>query len=119
MTTIRKPRFTDNQTAALIGRIVMLEELVATLLERAEQQDCRNRQIEERLARVVSRSQLITETELAETLDVSVQTLARWRKEMPAPRIPLVLTEDGNIRYRVESIKNYLRGRERGASKRL
>jgi hypothetical protein len=110
-----KSRFTDNPTVALIGRIVVLEELVEKLLERAEQQDHRSRQIESRLERVVSRSQLMTERQAAELLDVSIESMAKWRKERPA-RIPVIRTEGGLIRYRVEAIESYLQSRERGRS---
>ena len=114
-----KSPFIDNSTAQLLGRIALLEQLVKTLVERAEQQDLRAHQIESRLERVVSRSQLMTERQAAELLDVSIESLAKWRKERPAPRIPFIRTEGGQIRYRVESIESYLQSRERGARSAL
>jgi hypothetical protein len=113
-----KPRFTDYETAALIGRITILEELVEKLMERAEQQDGRDRQIEDQLTRVVSRSRLITEREAAAELRVTVRTMINWRNEKP-PRIPFIVTEGGNVRYRVEAIESYLNSRERGAKASL
>lgn len=106
----------DKSTAELLGRIALLEELVKTLIERADQQDHRSRQIESRLERVVSRSQFVTEAQAAELLNVCVESLARWRKERPAPRIPFIRTESGKIRYRIEAIENYMQSRERGKS---
>jgi hypothetical protein len=113
-----KPRFTDNDTAALIGRITILEELVEKLMERAEQQDGRDRQIEDQLTRVVSRSRLMTEREAAAELRVTVRTMINWRNEKP-PRIPFIVTEGGNVRYRIEAIESYLNSRERGAKASL
>lgn len=115
---MKTPRFTDNQTAALIGRIVILEELVEKLMERANQQDGRDRQIEDQLTRVVSRSRLMTEREAATELRVTVRTMINWRNEKP-PRIPFIVTEGGNVRYRVEAIESYLKSRERGAKATL
>jgi len=112
-----KPKFTDSPTAALIGRVVILEEIVAALLERADQQEFRARQMEERLARVTSRSQLMSERDLANLLQVSVQTLKNWREEKPRPRIQFILTEGGSIRYKVEAVETYLESRERGKPK--
>jgi hypothetical protein len=118
MIAMKKPRFTDHQTAALIGRIVILEELVGKLMERADQQDERMAQIEDQLTRVVSRSRLMSESEAAAELGFTVRTLINWRNESP-PRIPFFLTEGGNVRYRVEAIESYLKSRERGAKAAL
>jgi len=111
-----RPKFTDSPTAALIGRVVILEELVAALLDRDDQREFRIKQIEDRLARVVSRSQLMTEKQLAQLLSVSTRSLNTWRHEKPA-RIPFILTEGGDIRYRVEDVEAYLKSRERGQSR--
>jgi DNA-binding XRE family transcriptional regulator len=111
---VKKSPFADNPTINLLGRIALLEEMVKTLVERANENDSRCHRIESKLERVVSRSQLVTEKQAAELLDVSVQAMMRWRKEKPAPRIPFVRTEGGQIRYRVEAIETYLNSRERG-----
>src|SRR5262245_7948957 len=107
-----RPKFTDGATAALIGRLTVLEELVDQLLERDDQREFRFKQIEDRLARVTSRSQLMTEKQLAQLLSVSARSLNTWRHEKPA-RIPFILTEGGDIRYRVEDVESYLKSRER------
>jgi hypothetical protein len=104
----------DKSTAELLGKIALLEELVKTLIERADQSDLRCRQLESQLQRVVSRSQLVTEKQAAELLRVHVDTLKTWRKERPRPRIPHIVYEGGDVRYRVEAIENYLQSRERG-----
>src|SRR5262245_7497380 len=116
-----KPRFTDNQTAALIGRTVLLEEQCGALesaLDAANQrlveQDDRIKSLEALVAGLTRPRTLLTEKEAAEILRVHFDTLKRWRAEMPAPRIPFIATESGDIRYRVEAIETYLTSRERG-----
>jgi hypothetical protein len=89
----------------------------AQLIERLDQQDFRRKRTEDRLARVVSPSQLITEARATQLLGVGVVALARWRKEKPSPRIQFNLTEGDMIRRRVASIEAYLKSRERGAEK--
>ena len=85
---MKRSQFTDNQTAALIGRIVILEELVAKLMERVDQQDGRERQessirfLEERLTQLTRPRALLTEKEAAELLGVHIQSLKRWRVEL-------------------------------------
>ena len=122
---MKRSQFTDNQTAALIGRIVILEELVAKLMERVDQQDGRERQessirfLEERLTQLTRPRALLTEKEAAELLGVHIQSLKRWRVEHPSPRIPFISYEGGDVRYRVEDIESYLKSRERGAKAAL
>ncbi|HKQ89266.1 MAG TPA: helix-turn-helix domain-containing protein [Blastocatellia bacterium] len=110
-----KSPLADRATAELIGKIAILEGVVAQLIERLEQQDFRCKQIEDRLARVVSPSQLITEARAAEMLNLSTDTLWRWRNEK-TPRIPFLRT-GRRIKYRVTEIESYLNGREHGAKK--
>jgi len=124
-TKTTRPRFTDDATAAAIGRIVILEEKVESLVEslsaaeeRIARHDHRIRFLEERLQQLQCPRELLTEREAAELLRVHIQTLRDWRKEHPAPRIPFILMEGGDIRYRVEAIETYLKSRERGVLKK-
>jgi hypothetical protein len=89
------PRFIDDDTAALIGRLLILEEIVADLRERLERQERRG----------VSPAKLVSEKEAARLLGVGVSTLARWRKSS-RPAIPVVERE-GIIRYSVADIERF------------
>lgn len=109
-----RSKLIDKSTAELLGKIALQEKVIAEMVSRIEEQDLRIVEMERRLSRVVSRSQLVTEAQAAEMLDVSVQTLARWRKSARQP-IPVIQAE-GIIRYRVEAIEHYLQSRERGRS---
>jgi len=100
-----KPKFTDNKTAALIGRITILEEMVETLTnglramqERDGHKDSRIRFLEDRVAQLTRPRTLLTEKEAAAMLQAHINTLRAWRKEKPS-RIPFIRTESGNIRY--------------------
>jgi Helix-turn-helix domain len=100
----------------------MLEEQSAAMLEsldtaRAEIgcQESRIRFLEERLKQLTQPRALLTEQETAELLRVHVRTLKRWRIDENPPRICFIVMEGGDIRYRVEEIERYLKGRERGA----
>jgi hypothetical protein len=107
--------------ATAIGRAVRAEEkceaLFESLSEAQEQivsQDHRIRFLEEHLAQLTRPRELMTIQETAAMLGVCARTLKRWRDE-PRPRIPFILMEGGDIRYRIEAIENYLKSRERGA----
>jgi hypothetical protein len=51
-----------------------------------------------------------------EVIRVHPDTLKGWRKDRPV-RIPFILFEGGDIRYRAEEVERYLKTRERGAKK--
>lgn len=88
-------RFIDDNTAALIGRLLILEELVADLRERLERQERRG----------VNPNKLVSEKEAAKLLGVSVSTLTRWRKSS-RPAIPAI-TREGIIRYSMADIERF------------
>ncbi len=113
-----KPRFTDFGTAALIGRVVILEELVDALQQSNERQENRIRFLEEHLTQLTRPRALLAEQEAAEMLRVHVRTLKRWRNERPA-RIQFITFEGGDIRYRTEDVERYLNNRTRGAKAAL
>lgn len=113
----------DPSIMAVVGRLVTLEERLVELLAEREQQreqiagqDTRIKRLEERISNMSRPDRLMTEKEVATLIGVSNHSLSRWRKERPA-RIPFVLFEGGDIRYRVEAIESYLQSRERGAKK--
>ncbi len=110
----------DKSTAELLGRAALQERVITELAERLdaahqriERQESRIRVLEERVASLTRPRELLTEKEAAATLRVHTQSLKRWRDERPA-RIPFILFEGGDIRYRVEEIERYLKSRERG-----
>jgi chromosome segregation ATPase len=115
----------DDREAALVGHITLLKEEV---LSQREALGVANKQItdlgnrvrflEERLAELTRPRTLLTEKEAAEMLRVHIQSLKRWRNEKPA-RVPFVLFEGGDVRYRAEDIERYLQSRERGARSAL
>jgi hypothetical protein len=104
-----KPRFIDDKTAALIGRIVVLEEQVAELIARVDQQ--------ERSSRGFGPGKLLSEPQAAELLNVSTRTLSRWRQSSRPP-IPVMMRE-GFIRYRAEDVEKFIREGTRGAKAAL
>jgi len=117
------PRYSDDPLAAAIGRIAILTEQVETLTNelRAATQtiDHQNHRItflEEHQKQLTRPRTLLTIQEVAAMLDLSARTLKRWRDE-PHPRIPFILMEGGDVRYRTEAIESYLKSRERGASR--
>jgi Helix-turn-helix domain len=119
VTSATRPKWISDPLTATIGRIVMLEERVAECEQQREQiahQAERIKFLEERLAQLTRPRDLLTEKEAAEKLRVHFQTLRDWRKERPWPRIPYILMEGGDIRYRLDDIENYLKSRERGAA---
>jgi len=98
------------------GRIALLEERVAECerqREQIERQECRIRFLEELLTSLTRPRTLLTEKEAAAELRVSLRTMRNWRNEKPA-RIPFMLFEGGDVRYRVEVVESYLKSRERG-----
>jgi Helix-turn-helix domain len=103
----------DKSTAELLGRLALQERVIAELVSRLEEQDRRIVEMERRLSRAVSPSQMLSEARAAELLDLSVQTLARWRKS-PRPPIPM-LAREGVIRYRLEDVERFIREGTRGA----
>src|SRR5262245_32465110 len=112
---MRKPRYKDDPLAAAIGRIAMLEDEADALREeltaerqQIDRQESRIRFLEERLAQLTRPRMLLTEKETAAELGVHVETMRKWRKERPSPRIPFVEMEGGDIRYRAEEIERYL-----------
>jgi hypothetical protein len=111
-----QPKWINDPLAAAIGRIVMLEERVAECEQQREQiahQAERIKFLEERLTQLTRPRELLTEKEAAAMLRVHIRTLKRWRVERPSPRIPYIVTEGGDVRYRVEAIDRYLNSRER------
>ncbi|HEY7184172.1 MAG TPA: helix-turn-helix domain-containing protein [Blastocatellia bacterium] len=113
-------KWLTDPSMAVIGRLVMLEECVVKLQTENEQQreqigsqDARIKRLEERLSGMGRPDRLMTEKEVAALLGVSAHSLHRWRQERPA-RIPFVLFEGGDIRYRVDVVESYLKSRERG-----
>jgi cell division protein FtsL len=105
---------------AVVGRLVVLEECVVKLQTESEQQreqiksqDVRIKRLEERLSELSRPDRLMTQKEVAVLLGVSVASLGHWRKERP-PRIPFVLFEGGDVRYRVDVVESYLKSCERG-----
>lgn len=122
-TKTERPGFRDNPLVSAIGRIVLLEEECAALLDGLKvattqlgEQAARIERLERRLREMGQPGQLMTEKEVAAVLRVHIQSLKRWREEKPTPRIPFVLFEGGDVRYRAEVVEAYLRSRERGVT---
>jgi Helix-turn-helix domain len=116
MTSAARPKWINDPISAAIGRIVMLEERMAECerqLEQIAQQDRQIKFLEERVAQLTRPRALLTIPEAVEYLGMSARTLKRWRDEKH-PRIPFILLEGGDIRYRPEAIDEFLRDRERG-----
>jgi hypothetical protein len=120
--SLKRPRFSKDPNA-VIGRLVMVEEqadaqgeVLTDARGRIERLENQVRFLEERLASLTRPKELLTEKEAAAMIRVHVETLKTWRKERPA-RIPFILLEGGDIRYRVEAIEGYLKSRERGTAK--
>jgi Helix-turn-helix domain len=123
--TVPRLRFSEDPLATAIGRLVVIEdkyddliEILTAAQELIARQDHRIKFLEDRLTQLTRPRELLTEKEAAEVLRVHIQTLRDWRKEHPAPRIPFIVMEGGDIRYRVEAIDSYLKSRERGALKK-
>lgn len=108
-----KSQLINKTIAELLGHITLQEKVIAEMVSRIEEQDRRIVEMERRLSRVVSSSQLVSEARAAKLLDLSKQTLARWRKSQRPP-IP-VLTREGVIRYRVEDIEKFVHEGTRGS----
>lgn len=111
----------DKSTAELLGRAALQERVITELAERLdaahqriERQESRIQFLEERIASLQRKPELLTEKEAAALLRVHPETLKSWRKEHPSPRIPFILMEGGDIRYRAEAIESYLKSHERG-----
>src|SRR5215813_410898 len=120
-----KPQFSKNETAAIIGRTVMLEERCEWLESALESATRQIAEHEEHIAALCVRVDEMTRprtfltcAQAAELLGLSQRTLRRWREDVN-PRIPFILLEGGDVRYRAEAIESYLSSRERGASRRL
>jgi len=116
-----KPRFRDDPNTSTIGRVVLAEEDIAALqealnagTERIGRLESRAKFLEERLAQLTRPRTLLTTKEAAAELGVHVETMRKWRKERPSPRIPFIVMEGGDVRYRVEEIERYLNSRTRG-----
>ncbi|HEY7184344.1 MAG TPA: helix-turn-helix domain-containing protein [Blastocatellia bacterium] len=107
-----KARLIDKATAELLGRIALYEQMIAGLAARLDEQEGQIQELRRQVSRAVSPSQLVSEAKAAEMLNLSPQTLAKWRKS-PRPAIPVVLRE-GIIRYRVEDIEKFIREGTRG-----
>jgi hypothetical protein len=103
----------DKSTAELLGRIALQERVIAELVSRLDAQDQAIAELKRLLSRTVSPCQLVSEARAAELLDLSVQTLARWRKSSRPP-IPVV-AQEGVIRYRLEDVERFIREGTRGA----
>jgi hypothetical protein len=103
----------DKSTAELLGEIALQGKLITELVSRLNEQELRIVEMERRLSRAVSSVQMVSEARAAELLDLSVQTLARWRKS-PRPPIP-ILCREGVIRYRLEDVERFIREGARGA----
>jgi|SRR5215470_12454905 len=119
----KQTKWINDPIAAAIGRIVMLEERVTELVtegeqqrERIERQSARIERLEKQLCEMGQPGRLMTEKDVAKILRLHIDTLKSWRKEKPSPRIPFILMEGGDVRYRVEVIEAYLKSRERGNS---
>ena len=108
-----RSKLVDKTTAELLGKIALQEKLIGELLSRLEEQDQRMAEMERRLSRAVSPSQLVSEGRAAKLLGLSSQTLARWRKSSRPP-IP-VIEREGVIRYRLEEVEKFIREGTRGA----
>jgi hypothetical protein len=108
-----RSRLVDKSTAELLGKITLWEQVISNLTERLDEQAEEIRELRRQVSRAVSPCQLVSEAKAAELLDLSVQTLARWRKS-PRPPIP-VLVREGVIRYRVEDVERFIREGTRGA----
>src|SRR5262245_13652153 len=100
-------KLSDNQFAELYGHITLLNEektaaaeSLASALERIAHLENQIRFLEERLKNLTAPKELLTEKEAAELLRVSLRTMHNWRNEKLA-RIPFILTEGGDVRYRV------------------
>lgn len=102
----------DKSTAELFGQIALQEQVIKNLIERVEEQGQEIAEIKSQLSRAVNPSQLVSEAEAAKLLNVSQQTLARWRKSA-RPVIPFV-REMGLIRYSLADIDNFIRKGTRG-----
>lgn len=120
-----KTRYQDDKLLAAIGHIAILEEKVEFLtgeLRAAvltiQHLDHRTKFLEEHQKQLTRPRTLLTEKEAAEMLGVHIETMRKWRKEHPAPRIPFIQLEGGDVRYRAEAIESYLNSRERGAKSR-
>lgn len=115
---------TNNEiAAAAYGRAALAQEETAkltealkTATERIERMESLVRFLQENIARLTQPRPLLTEKEAAAMLSVHIQSLKRWRQERPA-RIPFILMEGGDVRYRAEAIESYLKSRERGNAK--
>jgi DNA-binding transcriptional MerR regulator len=103
----------DKATAERLGKLAICEELIAQLTARLDEQEKEIGDLKRQLSRVLSPSQLLSESQAAEMLGLSTQTLARWRKDT-RPVIPFVANA-GIIRYRAEDIERFIREGTRGA----
>jgi excisionase family DNA binding protein len=113
----------NDTAAAAYGRAVMAQEEIAAAQEKLDRATARIerleslvRFLEENLKRLEQPKELLTEKEAAELLRVSLRTMRNWRSERPA-RLPFILFEGGDVRYRADAIENYLNSRERGSAK--
>jgi hypothetical protein len=102
----------DKSTAELLGHIALQEKVIAHLVTRLDEQDGRIREMEQKLSRVTAPSQMISEAKAAELLNLTTQTLAKWRKSSRPP-IP-VCEREGVIRYRIEDLERFIREGTRG-----
>lgn len=112
----------DQIAAAALGRAVLAEEAAAELgerltaaAERIGRLESLVKFLEANLQQLTRPRTLLTEKEAAAELRVSLRTMQNWRNERPA-RIPFILLEGGDVRYRLEAVENYLHSRERGAA---
>jgi len=112
-----RSKLLDKTTAELLGKIALQEKLIGELLSRLDEQDQRMAEMERRLSRAVSPSQLVSEGRAAKLLGLSTQTLARWRKGSRPP-IPVVARE-GVIRYRIADIEMFIHEGARGGKSAL
>ena len=112
-----RSRLVDKTTAELLGRIALYEQMIGELAARLDAQEGQIGELQRQVSRAVSPCQLVSESRAAELLDLSVQTLARWRKSSRPP-IP-VLTREGVIRYRLDDLERFIREGTRGAKATL
>ena len=96
----------------LVATIEQIAERAAGV--RVEQLESRIKFLEARLAAAERQLDVYTEKQVAELLQLSMNTLFNWRQGKK-PVIPFVLFEGGGIRYRREDVERYLNCRKKAA----